>query len=80
MLSICLLLVCWLEMFNGYVVVHEWAQCFMYGNVHLFSNHWVEFEKKIIPINFGNGLGNPIIKIQKLIQKIDCSFKHHSLN
>jgi hypothetical protein len=52
----------------------------MYGNVPFFSNYWVEFEENFIPINLGNGLGNPIVKIQKLIQKIDCSFKHHSLN
>ncbi len=52
----------------------------MYGNVPFLSNRWVELEEIFIPISLGNGVGNPIVKIQKLIQKIDCSFKHHSLN
>jgi len=63
-------------MFNGHVVVYEWAQCFMYGNVPFFSNHWVELEENFIPISLRNGVGNPIVKIQK----INCSFKHHNLN
>jgi hypothetical protein len=52
----------------------------LYDNAPLFSNAWVEIEENFISIGLGNGVGNPIVKIQKLIQKIHCSFKHNSLN
>ncbi len=46
----------------------------LYDNVPFFSNGWVE--ENFIPIGLGDGVGNPIVKIQK----IHCSFKHHNLN
>jgi hypothetical protein len=44
----------------------------MYNSVPFFCNLSVELQENFIPIGLGNGVDNPILKIQKLIQKIDC--------
>jgi hypothetical protein len=44
----------------------------MYNSVPFFCNCIVELQENFIPISLGNGVNNPIVKIQKLIQKIDC--------
>jgi hypothetical protein len=53
-------------------MMRKWAQCFMYNSVPFFCNCSVELQENFIPISLGNGVNNPIVKIQKLIQKIDC--------
>jgi len=52
--------------------MREWAQCFMYDSVPFFCNLSVELQENFIPISLGNGVDNLIVKIQKLIRKIDC--------
>jgi hypothetical protein len=44
----------------------------MYNNVPFFYNRSVELQQNFMPIGLGNGVDNPIVKIQKLIQNIDC--------